>query len=63
MNLILGGLVHQDMLQAFTSYSDFRISNAAPILQLAIEGLIWGALMDVALTFYAGQGKDLAKNL
>lgn len=63
MNLILGGLVHQDMLLAFASYSDFRVSNTTPILQLAVEGLIWGALMDIALTFYAGQGKDLAKNL
>ena len=63
MNAVLGGLVHQDMVVAFAQYSDFQISNSKPIVQLAIEGLIWGALIDVAITFYAGQGKDLVKKL
>ncbi len=63
LNLVLGGLVHQDMMIAFAQYSDFQVANSMPIIQLAFEGLIWGALMDTALTFYAGQGKDLVKKL
>jgi hypothetical protein len=63
LNLVLGCLVHQDMMQAFASYSDFHFANSMPIIELAIEGLIWGALIDAALTFYAGQGKDLVKKL
>lgn len=63
LNLVLGALVQEDMLAAFSSYSDFHMANSMPILQLAVEGLIWGALTDTALTFYAGQGKNLAKNL
>ena len=63
LNLILGCLVHVDMMQAFSSYSDFHFANTMPIVQLAIEGLIWGALIDGLLTKYAGEGKDLVKKL
>lgn len=62
-NLVLGALVHQDMMQAFSDYSEFHFANSMPILQLALEGLIWGALMDLFLTRMAGEGKDLVKNL
>jgi hypothetical protein len=63
LNLILGCLVHVDMMAAFAHYSDFHLANSMPIVQLAIEGLIWGALIDVLLTRFAGQGKDLVKKL
>jgi hypothetical protein len=51
------------MMQAFADYSEFPLADSLPILQMGIEGLIWGAILDAALTFYAGQGKDLVKKL
>jgi hypothetical protein len=63
LNLVLGCLVYQQMLQAFSHYSDFQFANTMPIIQLGLEGLIWGALIDLFLTRMAGEGKDLAKNL
>lgn len=63
LNLILGCLLHGDMIEAFADYSDFHFAQSMPVLQMAIEGLIWGALIDMLLTRYAGQGKDLVKKL
>jgi len=63
LNLILACLVHDNMIQAFSHYSEFQFSNSMPIIQLAIEGLIWGALLDFALTRYAGEGKELLEIL
>lgn len=63
LNLILGCLVHQDMMIAFSQYAEFQFSNSMPIIQLAIEGLIWGSLIDFVLTRYIGQGDKLFKNL
>jgi len=63
MNLVLGALIFSHMNAAFANYSDFQFSTSMPIIQVAIEGLIWGALIDWLITFYAGDGKDLAKKL
>jgi hypothetical protein len=63
LNIVLGCLVHDNMIQAFSKYSEFQFSNSIPVLQIAIEGLIWGTLLDFILTRYAGQGKELLKNL
>jgi len=63
LNIILGCLVQDNMMQAFADYSEFPLADSLPILQMGIEGLIWGAILDAALTFYAGQGKDLVKKL
>ncbi len=63
LNVILGCLIHGDVVEAFAHYSDFHFANSMPIIQLAIEGLIWGALIDGLVTKFAGEGKELVKNL
>lgn len=63
LNIILGCLIHADVVEAFAHYSDFHFANTMPILQLAVEGLIWGALIDTLLTRFAGEGKELVKSL
>lgn len=63
MNLVLGCLIYQDMMAAFSHYTEFQFSNSMPIIQIAIEGLIWGTLIEFVLTRYVGQGDKLLKNL
>lgn len=63
LNIILGCLIHRDVVEAFAHYADFYLVNAMPILELAFEGLIWGALIDSLITKFAGEGKKLTQNL
>ncbi len=63
LNLILGLLIHDEIVAAFVDYPNFVISYTYPVVQVALEGLIWGAFIDWICTRFGGEGKDLVKEL